>query len=321
MSKYNYFSNYDNSQGEYLTVDNWKAIKSGFDEFLDSNYFAEKFPEKSWKGITGTDSKKLLIRIQSKVLQVISIKELFQITKVETGKLVDDIYGISNEEQIPETKDMYELVPIMDFIHTIYHLLSKPITNKGNDNRYDNTYFTFNENSKLEAQKEFREELNDTFKQQELNFVLQEDGKIIRRDSPLFEKQCSIKFNKDDSELNKILNSAYTKFKSVDVSEKKIAVEKLWDAFNHIKSYEIPEPKKTKQSIDKLLNNLFQNKPKLKDFVNTEMSALSKLGNNDLNIRHSEVYLELLNDSNHIDYLFYRMSATIHLLLTGLNRK
>jgi hypothetical protein len=50
------------------------------------------------------------------------------------------------------------------------------------------------------------------------------------------------------------------------------------------------------------------------------MISLNKLGNNYLNIRYSEIYLEVLNNSDHIDYLFYRMSATIHLLLTGLNK-
>ena len=60
-------------------------------------------------------------------------------------------------------------------------------------------------------------------------------------------------FSTGDSELNQLLETAVTKYKLYDPKERKDGVEKLWDAWERLKSLEDSHVDKKKESIRLLL--------------------------------------------------------------------
>ena len=112
-----------------------------------------------------------------------------------------------------------------------------------------------------------------------------------------------------------MLQEATIKIKSHKIGERKIALEKLWDAFERIKT--IVNPNNKPDSIDKLLSLVSNSNDKIKCELIEECKTLTKIGN-EFQIRHFEANKVQVVDSEHIDYLFFRMYALIQLLLTKI---
>ncbi len=119
--------------------------------------------------------------------------------------------------------------------------------------------------------------------------------------------------NTQDKELNELIEEAKNRFISND---KQVAIEKLWDAFERLKTY-FDNGKKKKQSADKVLEIISDSFDK--DFLENEFKNLTKVGNN-YRIRHHETdKSELQNE--HINYFFFRMLSLIDLCLMYLNEE
>lgn len=114
-----------------------------------------------------------------------------------------------------------------------------------------------------------------------------------------------------DIELNKLIEEAKERFLSND---KQIALEKLWDSFERLKTH-FDSNKKTSSTkvVDKISENFD------KDFINNEFKALTIIGNS-YRIRHHEVDKKELNNQ-HINYFFFRMLSLVDLYLIYFNKQ
>lgn len=130
----------------------------------------------------------------------------------------------------------------------------------------------------------------------------------------LAEALASAAFRTADAELNRILESARSKFLSPDPDLRREALEKLWDAWERLKTVLYPDDKK--QSVSALLDRVAPTY-NLRSVLETEARELTRIGN-DFQIRHSEANRIPIESSAHIDYLFHRLFAMIQLLLKGL---
>lgn len=98
--------------------------------------------------------------------------------------------------------------------------------------------------------------------------------------------------------------------------EQKIGLEKLWDAFERIKTtYNTHENKKT--SVDKLLDAIASGDASFKQFLTKECAELTGFGN-DYQIRHFEVGKKPIASKAFADYLFGRMLSMVNLMLSIL---
>jgi len=126
------------------------------------------------------------------------------------------------------------------------------------------------------------------------------------------------KADTEDKELNKLIEDAKDRFLNKD--DKQIALEKLWGAFERLKTYFSKlekNGKDKKQSAIKvvdIISNHFD-----KDFLLDEFDRLSKIGNN-YRIRHHEKNRLELTD-NHRNYFFFRLLSLIDLCLVYLNEE
>jgi len=121
------------------------------------------------------------------------------------------------------------------------------------------------------------------------------------------------KANTKDIELNKLIEEAKERFISND---KQVGIEKLWDAFERLKTFFQNEEKNKKNSANRvvrMISNEFD-----KDFIHNEFTNLSKIGNN-YRIRHHEIGKQELS-LYHINYFFFRMLSLIDLCLNYLNK-
>lgn len=94
---------------------------------------------------------------------------------------------------------------------------------------------------------------------------------------------------------------------------KQIAIEKLWDAFERLKTIIKPSDKKT--SANNLIHLLSQEMNS--EIFEGEFKTLTTIGNNYM-IRHSEVGKIPINDDKTKDYLFFRMLSLIDLCISKL---
>ncbi len=97
-------------------------------------------------------------------------------------------------------------------------------------------------------------------------------------------------------------------------NEKQIAVEKLWDAFERIKTYLSKDKKRGSTELVNTLNDKI-----ISCDFEKELKILSDIGNNNM-IRHTETDKNKINDPNYLDYLFFRMLSLLNLCLKEIDR-
>lgn len=113
-----------------------------------------------------------------------------------------------------------------------------------------------------------------------------------------------------DEELNILIKEAKERF--YNPKDKQIAVEKLWDAFERIKSYFDKNKKISANKLVNLISDKFD-----KETMENEFNLLTKIGNN-YRIRHHEIGKIEITEDEHLNYLFFRMLSLLDLCLISI---
>ena len=156
-----------------------------------------------------------------------------------------------------------------------------------------------------DAQKEFKELIDESVSSDSPIDLVHILGLNINIEL-LFNEKIATK----DEELNKLIKEAKDRFTSPN--DKQIALEKLWDAFERIKTY---FDSNKKQSSEKLVNIVADGFDV--DSVNNEFKLLTLIGNT-YRIRHHESDKKEIKSVKHINYLFFRMLSLIDLCLNSI---
>jgi hypothetical protein len=201
----------------------------------------------------------------------------------------------SSLETRPWLRGVDEAPPIhavMNMIEFCWRSVGKPIK-RGYHSYLRHDHLSFDEE---EGQAEFQEAINEIFRLNGLAFNLDDDGQIQRLAPPVLgEALQGTSFATGDSVLDGMLEDAREKFLSPDESVRREALEKLWDAFERVKTLE-PGADKSVQA-KALLDKAAQGSgPKFRDALDKEAFALRDIGNN-FHIRHSETTQEPLSSS------------------------
>jgi len=196
----------------------------------------------------------------------------------------------------------------LDFIEFCFWAIAKPI---------EGSYHSFFRHSHLTfkadvGKEEFRANVNRIFSRNGVAFELSVEGKIFRLAPAVLAEQLSnTLFQTEDATLNQMLEECRSKFLNSHPTIRREALERLWDCWERIKS--LDDSKNKKQSITSLLNKA-ASEPNFRQLLEAEAIALTNIGNS-FHIRHTEVGQASIKDSEHIDYLFHRLFAMIHLVL------
>ena len=161
---------------------------------------------------------------------------------------------------------------------------------------------------------EFILEINTIFQRNQIIYKINENNNVeVILDEQINEliKNNTKKIFKD-TELNGYLKNANEKIYNHNIVERKTALDKLYYAFERIKS--IKNPNNKKGSIKLLINDISDNDKDLIEYLNKECNELTRIGN-DYNIRHSETNKIPVNSHIMIELIFYRLYIIIDKLL------
>jgi hypothetical protein len=115
--------------------------------------------------------------------------------------------------------------------------------------------------------------------------------------------------------LKGLIEQATLLYNNGNVSDKQFAVEKLWDAFERLKTYYSTLGKK--ESAEKLISEISNGNDSYKNLFEEEFKKLTTVGNQ-FRIRHHETDKIDITDNNYYDYFFKRCFALVDLTLKYL---
>ncbi len=170
-----------------------------------------------------------------------------------------------------------------------------------------------------EGLRKFVEDVNRVFSRSGLAYQLTATGVAERTvPVPMADQLNRTEFCTGNQELDELLDTAIKRFLLPEPEARQDALEKLWDAFERLKSIEAPGDKKAGASI--LIDKAIAVDAKvLHSAITEEFKAMTTLGN-ELRIRHSEVGQEPVGDNGEKDYLFIRLLSLIRLMLKATGR-
>lgn len=100
---------------------------------------------------------------------------------------------------------------------------------------------------------------------------------------------------------------------------KQIAVEKLWDAFERLKTYYSPMLNKS-QSVNRIIDDMSGSDADFKTLYETEFKTLTTIGNN-FRIRHHETTKIEITDDRQYDYFYKRCLALLSIAILYLRKQ
>lgn len=220
----------------------------------------------------------------------------------------------SDEISVPERDNEYDQYALLDLIEYLA-LNIKDISEHWN-NQYQN-YKTIDCLETSYIFENFKKEINEIFTEGGLLYKLT-DEKIIERiveNSPLtVEIENSFEMVNEVG-IRELLKDAVALYKTPSFTARQDSVEKIWDAFERIKTYYTEFDKK--ESSEKIVNNMSGGDSNFYILFNDEFKNLTNIGNN-YRIRHHETNKIDITDVRYYDYLFNRCLSLIALVVQYL---
>lgn len=163
---------------------------------------------------------------------------------------------------------------------------------------------------KYNANNDYTAQMNTLLKLNSVAYKLKQGRIDSTLDVPINKKDVSAISEKG---LKELLNEADRYYHA---GNKQIAVEKLWDAFERLKTYYSPALQK-KESANKIIDDMSASDPNFKKMYETEFFALTTIGN-DYRIRHHETTKIDITDNRQYDYFYKRCLALMSVAILHL---
>ncbi len=280
----------------------WQAILSLVETGIDDGSLGYRFPSHCPDGnaIVGTDWQAVTNAIRAEVGDL-------------AGSNGENQHGVHDWKPPPD--DVPETAAILDLVVFVARNIARPTRQVWHDN-FRHHHLELDREEGLQT---FVKDINRLFSRNGLAYTLTDSGTIERTvPGPVAERLKRTAFRTGDQELDDLLDNAVKRFLSPKPEARQDALEKLWDAFERLKTIEAPGNKSeaAKILIDKATASVGA---VFRSAVEAEFRALTKIGNK-LRIRHSEVGQEPVGDNGEKDYLFMRLFSLIWLMLKGTSR-
>jgi len=221
---------------------------------------------------------------------------------------IRDVPWPPNEEEVPPT------LAVLDLLEFCYRRVGKPVPfDYHKYSQHDHLRF-----EREEGQVAFRKDINRILARNGLAYELNHDGSIERLPSEVLGEALKFaRFQTGDTKLDSLLETARGKYLDPDLTVRKEALEKLWDAWERLKTVGPGGDKK--ESVKALLGKC-ASETNFRETLDDEAKKLTKIGNTFM-IRHTEKEQIPLESSEHVDYLFHRLFALICMLLRCRTRR
>lgn len=255
---------------------------------MDEEWFGLRFPEKCRDGYAhaGTDFSKLRATMDG--YNLLWPREPF-------------------EHDAPPTDGQ-----VFDLVEFTYEHVSEAL-NPEFHSYWNHSHYTYDQQ---QGQAKFATDVNRIFERNGMAFELV-DGEVKRLiPTPLHEELARSTVHTGDVLLDQMLAVATEKYLHRDPTVRRESIEKLWDAWERLKTIEAGKDKKA--STANILDTA-ATEPAFRGLLEIEAQQLTDIGNRFM-IRHSEVGKVPITEPRQVDYLFQRMHAAISLLLHASGR-
>jgi hypothetical protein len=267
----------------------WAALVSLIDTRIDDGSFGHRFPSACSDSPTigcGTDAKAFQLRLAGEI---------------------PDLEWPLDPYMVPTT------VTVLDFLEFCAKAVGEPIRGAWHD--YMRHYHLSWERQAGLAK--FVTDVNLLFSRNGVAFELNPSGQAHRLlPEHLGHTLATSNFRTGETHTDALLEDARRRFLAPRHEDRRDGLEKLWDAFERIKTLEGIDKR---VSADVLLDRAARPGSRLRAVLANEARALTEIGNSH-RIRHSELSQEPLEASEQVDYMFLRLFAFIHLLLSASGR-
>lgn len=271
---------------EHIPDAAWRGLVALVDQRIESQWLAYEFPERCPDGNGVCDTAYSNLRDM-------------------LGALVPGMGLPLDRDNVPSIEAALDLVEFMA------QRVAKP------DEQSWHSYYRHYELSfdAAAGRSAFRVDINQLFARTGVAFELGPDMRVVRLGPPEA-RQVLADLTPDtgDVTLDSIIVDARSRYLSRHRGEARIGVEKLWDAFERLKTIEAGADKRAQ--VRTLLDNTASGP--MRQVLEDEATTLTAIGNQ-MQIRHFETTKAPLTDDD-VDYLFTRMSTLIVHVLRATGR-
>lgn len=252
---------------------------------IDEQWFGQSFPFacQDGRGNAGTDTGKLRAMLETYVV------------------IWPEDWRTS--EQRPEDGQVFDLLEFS------YEHVAEP-NDYETHSYWGHSHYAYDQGA---GRNKFESEVNRIFERNGMAFELRQ-GEVIRlAPTALAESLAESIFRTGDAALDELLEDARHKFLHRDLKVRKESLEKLWDAWERLKT--IGPGKNKAEQAQGLLDRAVP-EPVFRERIDKEARELTEIGNSFM-IRHTETNKTPITESSQVDYLFHRLFSFIRLLLRG----
>jgi hypothetical protein len=242
----------------------WAALRHLIQGRIDDGSFGYKFAEPcpDGAGPCGCDARKFDV-----------------IARAEIPELPENWLYVSDE-----AADTFMVLDVLEFCA---RNIASPI--KRSYHRFFEHYHL--DFARDDGLKEFVADVNRLLARNGIGFELTAEGTALRLGPALLrDALAAALFHTGDTETGQLLEQSRRLILSPRIEDRRTGLEKLWDAFERVKTLEPGNDKRAQATA--LLNKAVQ-APRLPDFLENEAKELTAIGNN-LQIRHFETTQEKL---------------------------
>ncbi|MGV9324096.1 hypothetical protein [Streptosporangium sandarakinum] len=299
---------------EEITAAAWRGIAGLIQRRLDDGSLARAFPEYNCPDdpgrhtITGTDRNHFLHTLEANVPQL-----------AEPYSAPDDAWDTPSGAYLPLDPDrMPDTTTALDVIDFVARHIDQPTFTDSHTWRFAHVHYSFDTRERdpfidgpPPGQVQFQDDVEQILKRNGIAFTLGSDMRVHRL-GPTEARTAISDFrpNTGDPELDALLTDAVSRFLSRVPADRQDALEKLWDAFERLKTLELGGQKSN--SIARLLDNAAPGP--FRSDLEKEFKALTDIGNR-FRIRHHEHDQHTLPNDAAKDYMFIRcVSLIAHVL-------
>lgn len=256
----------------------WAGLVATVQALINSGAFGLRFPERCSDGqaTCGSDADALAASVSAEMPGLA--------WPLETVSIDGEGYFAERQPFAPD------ILLVLDFIEFVQASVAKPISGKYHD-YFNHHHLTFD---KAAGQEDFRVTVNRIFARNGVAFEMLPNGRT-ERVLPLVlgEELKRTLFNTGD----RMLDECRAKFSDRNPLVRREALERLWDAWERLKS--LADPSDKKRSVNLNLDAV-TSVPSLRKRLETEATELNSIGNSHL-IRHSEISQVPVIDVDQVD--------------------
>jgi hypothetical protein len=287
-----------------ITPDAWQGIVGAINSRVDAGAFGLDFPQRCEDGpalIIGNDETTLAQAIRGEIALEWPLRI---VTSTESTSMFP---SYQTEPYAPPT------AIVLDLIEFCWRYVAQPNAREPIHGYYGHAHLDFDRTAGRAA---FAEQINRIFARKGLTYELRDSGRVERLAPPVLRDILrSAVFRTGDDVLDGLLETARHKFLSHDPNTRRESLEKLWDAWERLKTLDTPSDKRL--SIQNLLDQV-TSEPTYRSLLETEARTLTNSIGNAFQIRHHEIGKAPVSDDSQVDYFFHRLFALM-LLILGRN--